>query len=163
MRNIAIFTMPPHASKELISLILLLFAFCNMQGCLAQQDFSEAPIPNPFRNGNFYPPRSEVDVCRPIQNYISRGSARFNAQLVTNTNANINFATSDSRIMSSRLQSRLNSLVRLYNFNTNGQRNSNPTLTVLKAWTPFPDNQVDALSLHYEGEFCPLSFLCIFS
>ncbi len=144
----------PHASKELqmVSLILLLFAFCNMQGCFALQFFFKTPIPNPFQKGNFYPLRSEMEVCRPIQNYISRGSARFNAQLVTNTNANINFATSDSRIMSSLLQSRLNTLVQRYNFDTSGRRNSNPMLTVLKAWTPFPDKEVDDnLSLHYEG------------
>ncbi len=139
------------ASK--VTSAILLLALCNMQSSVAQQDFSEAPIPNPFQRGNFYPPRSEVDVCRPIQNYIYRGSARFNAQLVTNTNPNVNFATSDSRIMSSRLQSRLNNLVQIYNFNSRGLRNSNPTLSILKAWTEFPDNDLanDDLSLHYEG------------
>ncbi len=140
------------SSKGQLSLLLLSFAL--LQCCLAQQDFSTAPIPNPFRIGDMYPPRSETDVCRPIQDRIDRGSARFNSQLVTNTNADVTFATSDSRIMSSRLQSRLNNLVRIYNFYSNGVRNNNPKLRVVKAWTPYPDQDLtnNGQSLHYEGQ-----------
>ena len=136
----------PSSKGQQLSLLLLSFAL--LQCCLGQQDFSTAPIPNPFRNGNMYPPRSETDVCRPIQDYIDRGSARFNSQLVTNTNSDIIFATSNSRIMSSRLQSRLNSLVRIYG------RNTYPKLRVTKAWTPYPDQDLsnDDRSLHYEGQ-----------
>ena len=112
-----------------------------------QQDFTTAQIPNPFRVGVFYPPRSEVEVCRPIRDYIDRNSARFTNELVTNTNADITFSTSDSRIMSSRMQSRLNSLATLYKQET-GRR-----MTVLRAWTQFPNAQIsDSTSLHYEGE-----------
>ena len=121
----------------------------------AQQDFrSTAPIPNPFHRGNMYPPRSEIQVCRPIQDYISRGSQRFDTQLVTNSNPDITFATADSRIMSSRLQSRLNRLAS--NFYSGS--NSYPPMRVLKAWTPFPDPDLagDDGSLHYEGIICPL-------
>ncbi len=123
--------------------LYLLLAAVTLQCCLAQQDFSTAPIPNPFEIGNMYPPRSETDVCRPIQDYIDRGSARFNSQLVTNTNSDITFATSDSRIMSSRLQSRLNTLATTF---------TSRRITVLRAWTPFRDGALDDLSLHYEGE-----------
>ena len=112
-----------------------------------QQDFTTAQIPNPFRVGNFYPPRPEVEVCRPIRDYIDRNSARFTNELVTNTNADITFSTADSRIMSSRMQSRLNSLATLY------RQQANRRMTVLRAWTQFPNSQVnDDTSLHYEGE-----------
>ena len=112
-----------------------------------QQDFTTAQIPNPFRVGNYYPPRPEVEVCRPIRDYINRNSARFNNELVTNSNPDITFSTSDSRIMSSRMQSRLNSLASLYRQQT-GRR-----MTVRRAWTQFRDSQVnDDTSLHYEGK-----------
>ena len=112
-----------------------------------QQDFTTAQIPNPFGVGDFYPPRPEVEVCRPIRDYIDRNSARFTNELVTNTNADIVFSTSDSRIMSSRMQSRLNSLASLYRQQT-GRR-----MTVLRAWTQFYNRQVnDNTSLHYEGK-----------
>ena len=112
-----------------------------------QQDFTTAQVPNPFRVGDFYPPRPEVEVCRPIRDYIDRNSARFNNELVTNTNPDITFSTSDSRIMSSRMQSRLNSLASLYGQQT-GRR-----MTVRRAWTQFPNAEIsDDKSLHYEGE-----------
>ena len=69
-------------------------------------------------------------------------------ELVTNTNGDIVFSTTDSRIMSSRMQSRLNSLATLY-YQWKGKRSR---ITVLRAWTQFPDPQVnDEMSLHYEG------------
>ena len=112
-----------------------------------QQDFTTAQVPNPFRVGDFYPPRPEVEVCRPIRDYIDRNSVRFNNELVTNTNPDITFSTSDSRIMSSRMQSRLNSLASLYGQQT-GRR-----MTVRRAWTQFPNAEIsDDKSLHYEGE-----------
>ena len=113
-----------------------------------QQDFSRAVVPDPFRVGDHYPPRPEVEVCRPIRDYIDRNSARFMNELVTNTNGDIVFSTTDSRIMSSRMQSRLNSLATLY-YQWKGKRSR---ITVLRAWTQFPDPQVnDEMSLHYEG------------
>ena len=123
-----------------------------------QQQFTTAQIPNPFRVGNFYPPRPEVEVCRPIRDYIDRNSARFTNELVTNTNADIMFSTSDSRIMSSRMQSRLNSLATLYRQQT-GRR-----MTVLRAWTQFPNFQVNNdTSLHYEGKWSLHNLCCSIS
>ena len=113
-----------------------------------QQDFTRAQIPNPFRVRDFYPPRAEVVVCRSITDHIDRNSIRFTNELVTNTNRDITFSTSDSRIMSSRMQSRLNSLATLYRQQTRRR------MTVLRAWRQFPDPQISSrTSLHYEGEF----------
>ena len=126
---------------------LLLAASVLVSVVQGQQDFTTAEVPNPFRVGDFYPPRPEEEVCRPIRDYIDRNSARFTNELVTNTNADITFSTLDSRIMSSRMQSRLNSLASLYKERT-GRR-----MTVLRAWTQFPSAQInDDKSLHYEGE-----------
>lgn len=141
------------ANKTMNSLVQLLLVVATMLQLTlpinAQQDFSVAQVPDPFRVGDMYPPRSEVDVCRPIQDYIDRSSARYDSQLVTNTNGDIIFDTADSRIMSSRLQSRLNTLATSY------KSQFGRKMTVLKAWTPFPDSDLagDDLSLHYEGEW----------
>ena len=128
----------------LCAAFLVLASVTVVQG---QQDFTTAQVPNPFRVGDFYPPRPEAEVCRPIRDYIDRNSARFNNELVTNTNPDITFSMSDSRIMSSRMQSRLNSLASLYGQQT-GRR-----MTVQRAWTQFPNAEIsDDKSLHYEGE-----------
>ena len=115
----------------------------------AQQDFTTGQIPNPFTIGDSYPDRTEVAVCRPIEDYIDRNSARFSNELVTNTNnARIIFTGADTRIMSSRLLSRLNALAATYHSAT-GSR-----LRVLKAWTESGDPDVsDDRSLHFEGEY----------
>ena len=135
--------------QETASLLQLLFAaFALVPVAQGQRDFSTAEVPDPFRVGDIYPPRPEVEVCRPIRDYIDRNSIRFTNELVTNTNRDITFSTSDSRIMSSRMQSRLNSLATLYRQQT-GRR-----MTVLRAWRQFPDPQItDNMSLHYEGEW----------
>ena len=133
-------------SKFVLAAAILVIAL-QVLPTLGQQDFTTAQIPNPFRVGDFYPPRPEVEVCRPIRDYIDRNSARFTNELVTNTNPDITFSTSDSRIMSSRMQSRLNSLASLYKQQT-GRR-----MTVLRAWTQFPNSQVTNTSLHYEGKW----------
>lgn len=121
----------------------------------SQQDFTSGQVPV-FGVGVFYPGRSsnalqaEVETCRAITDRISRNSARFNTELVTNTNNGINFATADSRLMSSRMQSRLDDLARVYAGRFSGRK-----MTVLKAWTPYPDPQLgsEQESLHYEGSF----------
>ena len=112
---------------------------------LAQEnfDYSQQPIPNPFRLGNRYPNRPETDVCRPIFDHIVHNSDRFTNELVLNTNREIAFATDDARRMTSRMQTRLDRLRQLYG----------GYFTVLKAWTEYPDPEVlDSTSLHYEGE-----------
>ena len=133
--------------KSLLLLMSITVAIL-LQSCTCQQEFTTAEIPDPFRVGNFYPPRSEVEVCRPIRDYIARGSARSNNELVTNTNPLITFNNQNSRIMTSRMQSRLNTLASLF-YNQFGRR-----IRVLKAWTPFPDPDLsgDETSLHYEGK-----------
>ena len=122
--------------------VLLALMVLSVQG---QQDFTTAEVPDPFRVGDFYPPRPEVEVCRPIRDYIDRNSIRFTNELVTNTNNDITFSTADSRIMSSRMQSRLNNLATLYR--------PHGRMTVLRAWTQFPSSQINNdMSLHYEGK-----------
>ena len=106
-------------------------------------DYSQQPIPIPFLQGNSYPNRPETDVCRPIFNHVLRNSARFTNELVFNTNPHIKFATTDSRRMTSRMQTRLDRLREIYSGG----------FTVLKTWTQYPDSEVpDPSSLHYEGE-----------
>lgn len=104
-------------------------------------DYSGQPIPDPFRLGDRYPDREEMDVCRPIFDHIDRNSVRFRNELVLD-NSSMTFADVDAW-MTSRMYSRLNRLRQLY---TRG-------FTVLKAWTQYPDSEVhDRASLHYEGE-----------
>lgn len=133
--------------KSTLLLMSITVAF-QLQRSTCQQEFTTAEIPDPFRVGDFYPPRPEVEVCRPIRDYIERGTARFNNELVTNTNPLINFNDQNSRIMTSRMQSRLNTLASLF-YNRFGRK-----IRVIKAWTPFPDPDLtaDDLSLHYEGK-----------
>ena len=131
---------------------VLLLAPALLQLANGQQDFTTLQVPN-FNVGVFYPGQSnnpvvaEMQTCRAITDRIERNSARFNSELVTNTNNGINFANSDSRIMSSRMQSRLDTLASAY-FAQRGRR-----MTILKAWTPFPDADLasEPQSLHYEG------------
>ena len=124
---------------------------------LALIQFSSCQQIPTFTEGIFFPTRgllsaieTEQAVCRIITDQIKRNSVRFNSELVTNNNPRIVFATADSHIMSSRMQSHLNSLADSY-FTTTGKK-----INILKAWTPFPDiglNGVQSLtSLHFEGK-----------
>ena len=135
-------------NQEIASFVQLLFAaFALVPVARGQQDFSTTEVPDPFRVGDFYPPRPEVEVCRPIRDHIDRDSVRFTNKLVTNTNRDITFSSSYSRIMSSRMQSRLNSLATLY------WQQTRRRMTVLRAWGQFRDPQItNNMSLHYEGE-----------
>ncbi len=108
---------------------------------LAQQGFEVEPVPNPFTLSSRYPDRNEEDVCRAIRDYIDQNTPRFTSELVTNGNSQIRFA-SGARVMSSRMQTRLNRLASLYG-----------TFRVQKAWSQFPDQDIqDDRSLHYEGK-----------
>ena len=127
-----------------------------------QQDFTRIQVPT-FRLGVFYPSRvqgnpreSEIVTCRAITDRIDRNSARFNSELVTNTNSRISFSNANSRLMTSRMQTRLDALARSYS----------GRMTILKAWTPFPDRDLanEPESLHYEGGYLNLIlalFKCI--
>ena len=131
--------------------IFILLAILHVLKC--QQDFSQAQIPT-FRVGTFFPTRSSLNaeqteqaVCRAIVDHIDRDSARFRSELVSNTNRRINFQTADSRLMSSRMQSRLDTLQGSYRSATRNR------MTILKAWSPFPDSELTSdTSLHYEGK-----------
>ena len=139
----------------ILAALTVLQIFCLLPApAVGQQDFTITQVPT-FRVGVFYPGRSnaraedaETQTCRAITDRIDRNSARYNNELVRNTATNINFATSDARIMSSRMQSRLDDLARRY------RDRFGRTMTVLKAWTPYPDSDLsgDDKSLHYEGE-----------
>lgn len=66
--------------------------------------------------------------------------------LVTNANRDIVFRSADARLMTSRLQSKLNSLAAEFKARYNSK------LVVLQAWTEYSGNDSDSNSLHYEGE-----------
>ena len=135
----------------MIKLFFLLIMLCAAE---CQQDITQAIVPT-FNVGVFYPTRSnqnadqtEVAVCRAIVDHIDRDTSRFRSELVSNTNSRISFQTADSRFMSSRMQSRLDTLVEVL------YRLTNRGITVVKAWTPFPDPEPAGrnASLHYEGK-----------
>lgn len=111
--------------------------------------YTRGPVPDDFEVGEHYPARSEVEECRPIRLRVGRDSRLFRTNLVVNSNPNINFASSDAKRMTSRLQSRLNSLASLFYSRYQLQ------LTVHLAWveySPDDDRVGDPQSLHYEGE-----------
>jgi len=116
--------------------------------CMSLLSFILSPVPY-FRVGIFYPTRpgesaeqTEISLCRAIVDHIDRDSPRYRNELVYNTNSKISFQTADSHIMSSRMQSKLGVLEGL----------SNVRMTVLKAWTQFPDSELqNNESLNYEG------------
>ena len=144
------------------TVIKLFFLVILLSAAKCQQDITQAAVPT-FRVGVFYPTRSnqnadetEVSVCRAIVDHIDRNTPRFRSELVSNTNSRISFQTADSHFMSSRMQTRLDTLELSY-------RSTNRGITVLKAWTPFPDPELagrDA-SLHYEGKH-KLQLLCTY-
>ena len=110
--------------------------------------YTRGPVPEEFRLGQHYPSRSEMEECRPIRLRIGRDSRLFRTSLVVNSNPDIHFASSDAKRMTSRLQSRLNSLASLF------YSRYQLRLTVHLAWVEYsPDDGVgDPQSLHYEGE-----------
>ena len=128
----------------LIAAVVCLLPLIQFSSC--QENFT-------FTVGTFFPSQpslsalqAEVAVCRVIIDHIRRNSVRFNSDLVTNNNGRINF-TIDAHIMSARMQSRLDALANSY-FNSTGME-----MTILKAWTPYPDPELIEVpgSLHYEG------------
>ena len=110
--------------------------------------YTRGPVPDIFQVGQHYPSRTEMEECRPIRLRIGRDSRLFRTNLVVNSNPNIHFATNDAKRMTSRLQSRLNSLASLF------YSRYQLRLTVLLAWVEYSPNDGvdDPQSLHYEGE-----------
>ena len=108
--------------------------------------FDKGTFPSSLTVGMKYPNLPETTVCRRLQSYIHRGSDRYRTELVTNSDLTINFANSDARLMSSRMQSKLGLLRKMFTGN----------FTVTKAWTQFPDPELsDPGSLHYDGRYMP--------
>lgn len=133
-----------------IKILLLVIALSHLSN--GQQDLTQAAVPT-FETGTFFPTRqslgvmeTEAAVCQPITDHIDRNSPRFNNELISNSNNRIAFQTADSRLMSSRMQSKLDMLEELY-------RPTNKLITILKAYSPFPDPELSSnnRSLHYEG------------
>ena len=110
--------------------------------------YTRGPVPQHFQVGMHYPSRNETEECRPIRLRIERDSRLFRTNLVVNTNSGIRFASNDAKRMTSRLQSRLNSLSTMF------YAMYRVRFTVELAWVEYsPDDGVgDDQSLHYEGE-----------
>jgi hypothetical protein len=130
-------------------LLLALISLCSLQPPSNDASFvrSRGPVPSVFHLGSRYPDRNETSECRPIRLRVVRNSRLHRTQLVTNTNPQISFHTADARIMSSRLQARLNALAASY------YRHYGAQITVLRSWSEFSANDSigDPNSLHYEG------------
>lgn len=136
---------------------LLVAATLTAAICIVKADdedalrYSRGPIPRFFQLNQSYPNRSEAEECRPIRLRIERNSRRYRRELLVNTNPNIIYANSDARVMTSRMQTRLNELAGLY------YSEFSVRITVLKAWAPEEDTDVDdPHSLHYEGTWLML-------
>ena len=124
--------------------LLLLLQYCNF--VQPQQEFQQDPVPDPFLLGDRYPNRDEFDECRPIQLQLKRTSSKFSATITQNTNPDINFATADASLMTSRLKSRLDILANLYMEQFGGN------LNVLLTYAESDNPQVTTNdSLHFEG------------
>ena len=124
--------------------LLLLLQCCNF--VQPQQVFQHDPIPDPFVFGDRYPNRDEFDECRPIQLQLKRTSSKFSATIAHNTNPDINFATADASLMTSRLKSRLDILAALY------KEQFGVKLNVLLTYAESDNPQVTTNdSLHFEG------------
>lgn len=110
--------------------------------------YSRGPVPETFSRGTRYPDRNETDECRPIRLRVTRQSRLYRTQLVTNSNPNIIFRFADARVMTSRMQTRLNALAVGY------FQQYSSKITVLRAWSEYSadDNLGDPHSLHYEGK-----------
>lgn len=129
---------------------IVVAASLTLIACTAQSDdyqFTNGPVPNPFQLHQRYPDRNESVQCRPIRLRIERNSRRFRTDLVTNEHSGMNFSNADARIMSGRLQRRLNQLAYAFYIHYH------VWITVTKAWTEYGDPDVDdPNSLHFEGK-----------
>ena len=131
-------------------LILLLQYFLLYDFAEAQQgfEFRQDSVPDPFTLGDDdrYPNRDEFDECRPIKLQLERTSSRFSATITQNTNPDLEFATLDASLMTSRLKSRLDILASLYKQQFGGK------LNVLLTYAEADNPQVTTNdSLHFEG------------
>ena len=133
----------------------LLFALLVCEFLLAYSQTSppvyhQEPVPNPFTQGTRYPNREEDDECRPIKLYVRRNSVRFNATIIRNGNTQIQYATDDARLMTSRMKSRLDILASWY-YSTYGTRLVVELSYIDGNGPGASDSSVRSNSLHYEG------------
>lgn len=130
-----------------VAVASLTFVACTAHVQSDDFQFTNGPVPNPFQLHQHYPDRNESVQCRPIRLRIERNSRRYRTDLVTNEHSRVNFTHADARIMSSRLQIRLNQLAYLFYVEYS------VWITVTKAWTEYGDPDVDdPNSLHFEGK-----------
>lgn len=110
--------------------------------------YSRGAIPDTFHLGTRYPDRNETEECRPLRLRIVRSSRLYRTQLVTNINPYIIFHSADARVMTARMQSRLNALASSY------WQQFSAKITVLRSWVDYTanDTTTDPNSLHYEGK-----------
>ena len=132
-----------------LTLLALILQLTGSQASSGSFVYSRGPVPDTFHQGTRYPDRSETDECRPIRLRVERNSILYRTQLVTNTHPRINFQSADARLMTARLQSRLNALAAEY------YRQYSRRITVLQAWSEYAadDGLGDPHSLHYEGKW----------
>ena len=128
-----------------------LHSLSNAQASSSSSDdfvYRRGPIPDVFSQGTRYPDRNETDECRPIRLRVVRSSRLYTSQLVTNVNPMIIFHSADARIMTRRMQARLNALAASYH------RHYHAMITVRRAWSEYSANDTigDPTSLHYEGK-----------
>ena len=134
-------------------LLFILLQHCLLYKFVKPQDteefeFRQDSVPNPFTLGDRYPNRDEFDECRPIKLQLEQSSSRFSATITQNTNEDLNFASVDASLMTSRLKLRLDTLANLY------QDQFNEKLNVLLTYAEANNPQVTTNdSLHFEGSY----------
>ena len=143
------------ATKSLLQLQFLLVLHTLQQFPVivsATDDFTytKGPIPTSFNIGEHYPDRNEEFQCRSIKFHVQPDSQKYR-ELVTYNGNNIRFTNSSSHRMTSRMQTRLQALANDY------YQLYNLSLYVLKAWSSFPDSDIEDNSLHYEGKVMQMS------
>jgi len=112
--------------------------------------YHREPVPNPFTQGTRYPNRDEDDQCRPIKLRVRRNSVRFHATIIQNNNSQIHYETTDARLMTSRMKSRIDILASWY-YSTYGTQLS-VLISYIDENDPAAGNfSVRNNSLHYEG------------
>ena len=117
--------------------------------------YTRGEVPDEFYLDQHYPNRNETDTCRPIRLRIMRNSRLYRNNLVVNSNPGILFTNSDTRLMTPRLQTRLNTLALLF------KQETGLKFTVLQAWSEYSEDDGinDPNSLHYEGN-CVIAGTC---
>ena len=129
-------------AREAIFFLLVCVLQWTTKGDECDFTYTNDPVPYEFYEGDQYPSRDEYTECQPIRLRVSPGTRRYH-DLVSYYSDNAYF--SGDRRMTSRMHTRLGKLAARY-YELYGE-----VLHVLKAWTDYPDYEVNSTSLHYEG------------